>query len=109
MAGCVVVVLFFLLVLWLSRPDSPIPVPSAFRAILNHTVICALAVLSFIFLFWLTHSGLTPGRLLAILDDTENVVLGVIFVYFALVLIYDLVEERARAVIQFIRQHLILA
>ncbi len=83
--------------------------PPAFRAILIHTINCALAVLSFIFLFWLTHKGLNPGWPLTILDQTENIVLTVIYVYFAVVLIYDLTEERVRAIFRFFSHQVLVA
>jgi hypothetical protein len=85
----------------------------AARALVKHTIVCGLSVGSFMLLFWLAHKGLNQGWPLTILDRTENIVLVVVYVYFAGVVLYDLMQERLRAVIQFIRRlfgnHAVLA
>ena len=82
--------------------------PASFRAILTHTGNCALTVISFRFLFWLAHTG-APGWPLTIMDQTENIVLATVYIYFALILLYDLFEERVRAIIRFLRNQIVLA
>jgi hypothetical protein len=76
--------------------------PHTFRALCSHTFYCALTLLSFIGLFKLAHWGVEPGRVLLALDKTEDVVLVVVYVYFAIVLIYQLTQERVRAFIEFV-------
>jgi hypothetical protein len=59
-------------------------------------------MLSFKALFTLAHRWLELGLPLIILDHVESIVLVTITVYFAIVLVYDLTQERIRAVINFI-------
>lgn len=82
---------------WLEWSKLPAPA----QLILEHTFNCALADGSFLFLFWLIHLGVGSGWLLAIVDVTEDVVLVVVTLFFASVLIYDLMQERVRAVFRF--------
>jgi hypothetical protein len=84
--------------------------PRPFRIIVSHTTWCALADLSFIALFRFAHQGAITGWPLIILDKTEQIVLVAVTLYFALVTIYDLTEERARAIIRFFAsRHSVLA
>jgi hypothetical protein len=59
-------------------------------------------MLSFIALSKLAHLGLERGVTLTIFDHVEDIVLVVITFYFAGVLLYDLTQERVRALINFI-------
>jgi hypothetical protein len=76
--------------------------PYTVRSIVIHTVNCALALLSFTALFKLAHWGLGPGMVRNVLDMTEDVVLVVVYLYFAVVLIYELTQEHVRAFITFV-------
>jgi hypothetical protein len=76
--------------------------PPTFRAICEHTFNCALSMLSFMTLSALAHLGLEKGVTLTIFEHVENIVLVVITFYFAGILLYDLTEERVRALINFI-------
>jgi sterol desaturase/sphingolipid hydroxylase (fatty acid hydroxylase superfamily) len=84
-------------------------VPATVRAMIAHTINCAVAVASFKILFWFTHKGVGPGWTLTILDQTENIVITVVYVFFAAVLLYDLTKERVHAVIQFFRSQTLVA
>jgi hypothetical protein len=79
--------------------------PHTFRALCGHTFYCGLTQFSFIGLFKLAHWGLEKGMVLTVLDKTEDIVLVVVYIYFAIVLIYELTQERVREFIRFIASH----
>jgi hypothetical protein len=71
------------------------------RAIGMHTLNNGSAILSFVFLSFLTRRGIPQGVLRVILDDIEGVVLIVLVLIFAYNVIYDLLPERLRNVFPF--------
>jgi hypothetical protein len=82
-------------------------------ALIKHAFLCALALLVFWSVFRLAHSLVSSSRLLTLLDTIEDVVLVAVFVYFSVVVLYDLMQERVRAACEFFRQlcsrHVVLA
>jgi hypothetical protein len=83
--------------------------PSPLRILLSHAFYCAVTDLSFIALFWLAR-WVPLGRWPAvILDTTEQIMVVGVTVYFTLITLYDLTQERLRAIVRSFSGHSVLA
>jgi hypothetical protein len=71
---------------------------SVIQKIWMHTLTNGSAILSFIFLTYITEHGIHAGILRSILEGIEGVVLVVLVLIFALTVIYDLLPEKIRNV-----------
>jgi hypothetical protein len=60
------------------------------KAILRHTLLCTAALLSFIWLGWLTKTGLGDTWLARVIELTESFVLTIVFLMFTVHTICDL-------------------
>lgn len=83
--------------------------PSPVRILLSHTFYCAFTDICFVALFWFVRLLPITGWALVILDQMEQIVLVVVTLYFALVTIYDLAEEKVRAIIKSFSRHAVFA
>lgn len=79
--------------------------PQSVRVLLEHTFHCILTDICFLIVFWFVKFVPLTGWLQVIFSATEQILLVVVTLYFAVVAVYDLTQERLHALVRFFRSH----